>query len=180
MRAVAVLVSLFMLVSAVAGVNALEVNEGAHMVGELVGTPVGLLMFLCLPCILRVPLLFIFQPIIFDSLALFMNTLVKYLTVFSVTSFYDFVGSVSPADPDRIFSPASTVLSIVKGFFDGAWRPGRLSCWRICLSPAGKMVNGFIATTTMEDYEASRPLANRGVPSRTIEKVTEPENTEPQ
>jgi hypothetical protein len=170
MRAVAVLISLVMLVSAIAGADALEVNERAHMVGEIVGTPVGILIFLCPPYLLRVLMPFFFQPVISDFLGLVMNTVVKYLTVFSVTSFYDFVDSVSSSNPDRIFSPASTVLSIVKGFFDGAWRAGRLSCLRICLSPAGKIVNGFIATTTMEDYEASRPLANRGVPSRTIEK----------
>ena len=170
MRTIAIFISLVVLVSAIAGADALEVNERAHMVGEILGVPTGVCMLVCPSYVLRVPMPFIFQPIIYDSLSLIMNTGVKYITVFLVTTFYDLVGSVSPADPDRIFSPATTVLSIVKGFFDGAWRPGRLSCWRICLSPAGKMVNGFIATTTMEDYEASRPLANRGVPSRIIEK----------
>jgi hypothetical protein len=175
MRAVTVFVSLVVLVSAIAGANALEVNERAHMVGEIVGTPAGFVMFLCPPYLLRVCMPFFFQQIIYDSLSLIMNTVVKYFTVFSVTSFYDFVDSVSSSNPDRTFSLASTGLSFVKGLFDGAWRPGRLSCWRICLSPAGKVVNGFIATTTMEDYEASRPLANRGVPSRTIEESAEPQ-----
>jgi len=162
MRAIAVFISLVMLVSAIAGADALEVNERAHMVGELAGIPAGIFMFLCPPDLLRVLMPIIFQPVISDFLGLVMNALVKYLTVFSVTTFYDFVDSVSSSDPDRIFSPASAVLSIVKGFFDGAWSPGRLSCWRICLSPAGKIVNGVIATTMMEDYEASRLSPTEG------------------
>jgi hypothetical protein len=175
MRAVTVFVSLVVLVSAIAGANALEVNERAHMVGELVGVPIGILIFLCPPYLLRVLTPFFFQPVIYDSLSLIMNTLVKYTTVFLVTTFYDLVGSVSPANPESIFSPASTILSIVKGFFDGAWRPGRLSLWRIVLSPAGKVVNGMLAEMSIEAYEASRVLATRGIPARDIEESAEPQ-----
>ncbi|MDY6986143.1 MAG: hypothetical protein SVE93_07085 [Candidatus Thermoplasmatota archaeon] len=153
-----------------AGVSALEVDEEAHQWGEVLGTPSGICCFIIPPYLSRLCLLFCLEPVIVDILSLIMNTMVKYFSLFLITSFYDLVNSVVSSNPERAFDLVSALLSFFKGFFDGAWSPGRLSCWRLCLSPVGKTVNGVLAELSIEDYYKHAELATRGVPARTIDK----------
>lgn len=151
-----------------AGVSALEVDEKAYQLGEVIGMPLGGLCCICPPWILRTPLVFCFQ--FADIFSLCMNTVVKYASLFLITTFYDLVNSVCSSNPERAFDGATKLLSLIKGLFDGAWRLYRLSCWRLCLSPVGKIVNGVLAELSIEDYYKHAELATRGVPARTIDK----------
>ena len=154
MRGIVAFLSLLILMSAFGGARALEMEDRAHQLGGIMGLPVGLILFLIPLPIPRVFMLFVFQcsPI----LGFFMNIPVKYFTLFLAATVYDFVESLSKSDPDATLSRIATILSWVKGFFDGTWKLGRLSLWRIGLSPVGKMANGLLATLNVEDYHASR------------------------
>ncbi len=153
-----------------AGVSALEVDEEVYRWGEVLGTPLGCICFIIPPWFSRVCLpICCFQSICADILSLIMNAVVKYVSLFLIPSFYDLVNSVFSSNPERAFDLISTLLSFIKGCFDGAWRLYRLSCWRLCLSPVGKVVNGVLAELSIVDYYKHAELATRGVPARTID-----------
>ena len=154
MRGIVAFLSLLILMSAFGGARALEMNDRMHLMGEIVGLPVGGLLFLAPPYLPRVIMLSVFQ--FSGILGIFINIPIKYLTRFLTAIVYDIVESLSKSDPDAMLSKIAAVLSLVKGVLDGTWKLGRFSLWRIGLSPVGKMVNGLLATLNVEDYHASR------------------------
>jgi len=158
----------FILISST-GVSALEVDERAHQLGDVLGTLVGCGLCISPPWFSRLPLLFFHQCA--GILSLIVNTVAKYVSLFLIPSFYDLVLSLpSSWNPERIFDVVSMLLSLLKGFFDGAWTVGRFSFYRLCLSPMGKIVNGVVAELSIEDYYAHKELATRRVPARNIEE----------
>lgn len=160
--------------------GAFEVQEKPYLLGKVVGVPGGCMSALsCLPCEISLfcpvcwPLLCLFmcgyQYIIRDIYALLVRTVTRYVSLYMIPSVYDLVDTVLPFSPEQSFVYIVAVLSCLKGFFDGAWRLGRLSMWRFCLSPAGKVINSLLADMSMEEYYNRAELIGKGIPVRDIE-----------
>jgi len=160
--------------------GAFETQEKPYLLGKVVGVPGGCMSALsCLPCEISLfcpvcwPLLCLFmcsyQYIIRDILSLCLSTVMRYVSLYMIPSVYDLVDTVLPFSPEQSFVYIVAVLSCLKGFFDGAWRLGRLSLFRFCLSPAGKVMNGLLADMNMDDYYKRAELIEKGVPVRDIE-----------
>jgi hypothetical protein len=107
----------FLLFSSVLGVaSAFEVQERSHQLGEMFGVPCGFCCFACPPWALRAcALVSCFQAVISDICALFISTVVRYVSLYIIPMIYDLVDTVLPLTPERSFGYIVLVLSCLKG-----------------------------------------------------------------
>lgn len=170
MKVLSVVIALVLFSSMFGIAGAFEAEEKPYLLGEFVGMPFGLCCFVSPPWVIRAcALISCFQVVIGDVCALLVRTVTRYVSLYMIPSVYDFVDTVLPMSPERSFAYIIFVLSCLKGFFDGAWRLGRLSMWRFCMSPAGKVINSLLVDMSMEGYYKRAELIEKGIPVRDIE-----------